>query len=253
MVHGDLKGVRVQTPVSLLHFNLPDPKTNILIDRNGHACLADFGLITVISDQSTYLSSCIGGGTIRWMSPELLDPGKFGFEESCPTKESDCYALGMVIYEVLSGRKPYALCKGSAIVRKVLDGERPKRPRGDEGKLLTDSIWRVVQLCWEPQPSGRPNAKAILSSLKGDPSTLRSVSDVDGDVEKGVDEDSDVTSSDSCMFPLFRLSVGLVFDYPRDVTGPSIKGSGNGFLVPPRTLPRVGYSVFSHSNPQARI
>jgi len=37
------------------------------------------------------------------MSPELLDPERFGMPESennRPTKQSDCYALGMVIYEV---------------------------------------------------------------------------------------------------------------------------------------------------------
>ena len=47
--------------------------------------------------------SFTGGGTRRWMSPELLDPERFGMPESennRPTKQSDCYALGMVIYEV---------------------------------------------------------------------------------------------------------------------------------------------------------
>ena len=47
--------------------------------------------------------SFTGGGTRRWMSPELLDPERFGIPESednRPTRQSDCYALGMVIYEV---------------------------------------------------------------------------------------------------------------------------------------------------------
>ena len=48
------------------------------------------------------------GGTIGWMSPELLDPGRFNLTEGRRTKESDCYALGMVIYEVLSGQAPFA-------------------------------------------------------------------------------------------------------------------------------------------------
>jgi serine/threonine protein kinase len=38
-------------------------------------------------------------GTLRWMSPELLDPEGFG-SNGGPTRESDRYALGMVIYEV---------------------------------------------------------------------------------------------------------------------------------------------------------
>ena len=39
------------------------------------------------------------GGTLCWMAPELLDPLRFG-SSGRPTRESDCYALGMVIYEV---------------------------------------------------------------------------------------------------------------------------------------------------------
>ena len=54
-------------------------------------------------DLSAFLSETAGPsepeGTFRWMSPELLDPDGFG-SNGCPTRESDCYALGMVIYEV---------------------------------------------------------------------------------------------------------------------------------------------------------
>ena len=42
-------------------------------------------------------------GTYRWTSPELLDPEMSGIpqsEDDRPTRQSDCYALGMVIYEV---------------------------------------------------------------------------------------------------------------------------------------------------------
>ena len=61
----------------------------------------------VAASRSTSLSrdtlmSFTPGGTVRWMSPEFLDPERFGIlgSEGRPTRESDCYALGMVIYEV---------------------------------------------------------------------------------------------------------------------------------------------------------
>jgi len=82
-------------------------RANIPVDQTGHACLADFGLLTIISEAtnlSVSLSSLTHGGTHRWMSSELFLPQEFGPKKSCPTKSSDCYALGMVIYEVLSGR-----------------------------------------------------------------------------------------------------------------------------------------------------
>jgi len=91
------------------------PKANILINKDRRACLSDFGLSTIAS-VATYteatmasmsannsLMSFIAGGTARWMSPELLHPEGFGIpasEEKRPTRQSDCYALGMVIYEV---------------------------------------------------------------------------------------------------------------------------------------------------------
>ena len=67
----------------------------------GTARLADFGLM-IMTDLSatplsnTAISSC---GTTRWMSPELLDPDRFN-SDGLPSRESDCYALGMAIYEV---------------------------------------------------------------------------------------------------------------------------------------------------------
>ena len=44
-------------------------------------------------------SFVISAGTFRWMSPELLDPKRFNSDGRL-TRESDRYALGMVIYEV---------------------------------------------------------------------------------------------------------------------------------------------------------
>ena len=64
------------------------------------------------------------------MSPELIDPQRFGFKNSRPTKHSDCYALGMVIYETLSGRLPFYQHVDLTVFVKVLAGERP--PRGVE-------------------------------------------------------------------------------------------------------------------------
>ena len=67
----------------------------------GTAHLGDFGLM-VLTDLSTVLLSNTAApscGTTRWMSPELLDMVRFG-SDGLPSRESDCYALGMTIYEV---------------------------------------------------------------------------------------------------------------------------------------------------------
>jgi len=116
IVHGDLKGVCVFSNQIFAHPSLI-AKANVLINENRRACIADFGLTTItgvvthaaagISQTSLIsndtLMSFTAGGTYRWMSPELLYPERFGIlqpDNDRPTRQSDCYALGMVIYEV---------------------------------------------------------------------------------------------------------------------------------------------------------
>jgi len=194
---------------------LPCPQANILVDRKGHACLADFSLLTVVPDQSTIISSSTSGGTVQWMSPELLHPALFGMEASHPTKESDCYALGMVVYEVLSRQAPFAPAKAPVVIWMVLEGKRPERPQGEEGRLFTDSIWGVLQLCWKPQPSERTNVEVVFRRLGGKPSQVRSTSSAVGDAETDSENLSDATVKGSrislCLIPGPSLITVVVF------------------------------------------
>ena len=99
------------------------------------------------------------------MSPELFEPERFGLKESRSTKYSDRYALGMVVYEVLSGRSPFSRYHGYAVVPKILKGERPGRPRGAEGTWFTDDIWSTLEHCWKPVPGDRPRIRDVLQCL----------------------------------------------------------------------------------------
>ena len=178
--------------------NIVFVKANILIDQNGHACLADFGLLTIVSDSTypTTSSSLRSAGTTRWMSPELLDPDRFGFEDGRPTKASDCYALGMVVLEVLSGQAPFSSYSGLVVMRKVIEGERPGRPQGAEGVWFTDDLWEMLEQCWSPQPKDRPTVEAILERLEQSSAVWQPLppSSDDG-VPSDSDDESDLTTS----------------------------------------------------------
>ena len=100
------------------------------------------------------------------MSPELLSPEVFGLEDSRGTKLSDCYALGMVIYEVLSGQVPFAQRADRVVVNEVLSGMRPERPQGVEGKWFTDDIWKILECCWNHEPGDRPSIDSVLHHLE---------------------------------------------------------------------------------------
>lgn len=135
-----------------------------------------------IVDQSTFLSGTVGslGGTYRWMSPELLDPGSFG-SNGRSTHESDCYALGMVIYEVsllhrsrrsliytfqvLTGVKPFYNVSDIQCVLAVSRGERPSKPSHAESLGFSATLWGLVQSCWSGTASARPTAQQLLDCL----------------------------------------------------------------------------------------
>ena len=100
------------------------------------------------------------------MSPERLFPEDSGLKDNRPTKESDCYALGMVIYEVLSGRVPFPQCNDVIVVTKVLKGEHPGKPQGEERAWFTVGLWGVLERCWKSQPQDRPNLNTVLLCLQ---------------------------------------------------------------------------------------
>ena len=141
------------------------------------------------------------------MSPELIDPGSFRLKESRPTKESDCYALGMVIYEVLTGETPFSLHTTPLVIKKILEGERPEKPKGKEGAPFTNDLWKILELCWKQRPAERTNIKDVLACLEGISSLPRSSPDTDEIVKTDTGCQSDAAGSDSgTLSPLRRRS-----------------------------------------------
>ena len=100
------------------------------------------------------------------MSPELFDPERVGLKDSHRTESSDCYALGMVLYEVLSERVPFYRYANFVVPGKVVEGKRPERPVGAEGQWFTDDLWKVLEHCWTSQPEHRPKIEDVLQFLE---------------------------------------------------------------------------------------
>ena len=82
-------------------------QTNILIDKDFHPRLTDYGLIAITPDPNTVdARSAVfpSPTTVRYMAPELLNPPGFGLRHSSPTEKSDVYAFGAVMFQVRNTR-----------------------------------------------------------------------------------------------------------------------------------------------------
>jgi len=146
------------------------------------------------------------------MSPELIAPQKFGLETSRPTKSSDCYALGMVIYETICGNLPFHKYTDLTVFVKVLEGERPPQEVG-----FADSLWEMLELCWKSQPSARPNVEDVLQCLERVSRSWEPPSpDAHREVDKGVDSDSlsDTSGMSSRFIPSAMFHGLSVFHSP---------------------------------------
>ena len=119
------------------------------------------------------------------MSPELLDPERFGITDSRPTKQSDCYAFGMVVYEVrmdaiffhphndsaytrqvLCGNAPYwEITNRGAVINTIMNGGRPQKPEAAASLGFTEELWGIVQRCWSADAGVRPDVRTVLLHL----------------------------------------------------------------------------------------
>ena len=130
--------------------------------------------MTIVSDPRYLLSSSshTQGGTVRWMSPERIAPEQFGFKNSRPTISSDCYALGMVIYETISGNLPFHKDTDLTVsVKVVVKGEHPPR-----GVRFTAGLWGMLERCWASKPSNRPSIEDVLRCMETSSTLLEPLS-----------------------------------------------------------------------------
>ena len=129
---------------------------NIMLDARGHVLLTDFGLAG-LADQ-------IEGAEIRNGTPAYMAPEQLSGKEV--TVRSDIYSLGLVLYEILTGKRPYESDTLAGLERARKNGAPPTP--STLIKDLDPRIERVVLRCLESDPSRRPaSALAVAAALPG--------------------------------------------------------------------------------------
>ena len=126
---------------------------NVMIDGRGRARITDFGLAGALGADDG-----LRGGTPAYMSPEQLAGSETGLR-------SDLYSLGLVLYELYTGKRAYA-GDSLADIRRARD-----RGPASPSSLVDDldpAVERAIQRCLAADPSLRPaTALAVAASLPG--------------------------------------------------------------------------------------
>lgn len=86
---------------------------NLLIDKDGHIKLADFGFAKKVENDKTF-TLC---GTPEYLAPEIIKGSRVGYGKSV-----DWWALGILIFEMLSGYPPFYDNEPIGIYKRILSG-----------------------------------------------------------------------------------------------------------------------------------
>ena len=139
---------------------------NVLVTRQGkrlHAKLMDFGVAHM--GPSGLTQSGVWMGTVSYMAPEYLDTGT-------ATPSSDVFALGVILYEILSGgRKPFQGESTTSVLNRILR-HAPEPIRPADLKDVPGSLITVVDRALAKQPQDRYHdaeslGTAIREALQG--------------------------------------------------------------------------------------
>ena len=127
---------------------------NVMIDGNGQVRITDFGLAVIAGEIDE-----VRVGTPAYMAPEQLSGKGVSIQ-------SDLYALGLVLYEVFTGRRAYTAQNVAELVRQHSDAVIT--PPSAIVRDLDSGIERAILRCLESEPALRPrSALAVAASLPG--------------------------------------------------------------------------------------
>ncbi|MBR4365026.1 MAG: serine/threonine protein kinase, partial [Prevotella sp.] len=148
----------VASGLAYLHANNPpiihqDIKPgNVLIDDNENFSITDFGISSKFGGSHQYYYDDENAGTLAYMAPERFVEG------AVPMAESDIWALGATVYELLTGNVPFGEEGGM------------NQPEGEVGlefpKFLGPELQKLIKACLDRNPMIRPTAEYLSEAAR---------------------------------------------------------------------------------------
>ena len=126
---------------------------NVMLDLQGKVRLTDFGLAS--------LAASVGGEDVRSGTPSYMSPEQLAGREV--TTRSDIYSLGLLAYELVTGRRAFEGKGFAELARKHRD-ERPIEPSAIVPDL-DPAVERTILACLEKDPKRRPSSAVVVSAM----------------------------------------------------------------------------------------
>jgi serine/threonine-protein kinase len=139
----------------LLHRDLKP--ANVMLDGRGKVRLTDFGLAAAAADVT---ATEVRSGTPAYQAPEQLCG-------EAVSVQSDLFALGLVLYEVFTGKRAFPAATREELARAYEAGQAPSKPSSQVAGL-SPAVERALLRCLERDPKYRPrSAYEVLAGLPG--------------------------------------------------------------------------------------
>jgi serine/threonine-protein kinase len=129
---------------------------NIMINKRGEVVIMDFGLAAIASELN---GAEARNGTPAYMSPEQI-------KGSGVTAKSDLYALGLVLYELFTGKRPF----DAQNLQQLMDLQESVQLTSmiSVAADIDPAVEKIIRRCLDPDPSRRPaSALGVLAALPG--------------------------------------------------------------------------------------
>lgn len=148
-----LEGLDAAHRAGIIHRDIKPE--NILLSNEGRIKLSDFGLARTV-DNRTEAKDVLG--TVGYMAPELVTGG-------ASTKATDVYACGIMLYEMLTGKRPY---QGEQSMQVAFQHANSRVPAPSLiNPKVTPALDRIVAWATEPKVENRPtDAHALLEAFR---------------------------------------------------------------------------------------
>ena len=149
---------------------------NVMVLRNGSVKVTDFGIARVMSESNTLTKEALG--SVHYISPEQAKGGRVD-------NRSDLYSLGVVMYEMMTGRPPYDGESPVAVAIQHISG-KPTMPSVINPNI-PGGLEQIIMRTMSRMPSDRyPTAAAMLADMdefRKNPAILFDYNNPDADMD----------------------------------------------------------------------